>query len=161
MSKTIPRPDEAQVPEAPKKKRKVWLWVVVGIVVVLAIASSQGGGDSNTPAGTDSETNNNSGISSGLGSNDASGDVTVGRCDSNYGIITCALTVVNHSDGRSDYYIEATIEDSTGAKIGTANTLITGVEGGQTAHDELIGTVTGSGKNASIRLTEVQRTASS
>jgi hypothetical protein len=68
---------------------------------------------------------------------------------------------VNHSDGRSDYYIEATIEDSTGAKIGTANTFITGVEGGQTAHDELTGTVTGSGKNASIRLTEVQRTASS
>ena len=60
----------------------------------------------------------------------------------------------------SDSFIEATIEDPSGAKVGTANTFVTAVEGGQTARDELTGTFSGEGKNLSVRLTEVQRTAS-
>jgi glycine cleavage system regulatory protein len=67
---------------------------------------------------------------------------------------------VNSSDGRSDYYIEASVEDSSGAKVGTANTLVTGVDGEQTAKDELTGTFSGKGKDLTVRLTEVQRTAS-
>jgi hypothetical protein len=48
----------------------------------------------------------------------------------------------------NDYYIEATIEDPSGAKVGTANTLVTGVEGGQTAKDELAGTFSGGGRTS-------------
>ena len=103
---------------------------------------------------------NGDGIGQGFGSEDASGDVSVGACETDFGIITCDVTIVNSSDGRSDYYIEATLEDSSGAKVGTANTLMTGVEGGQTAKDELIGTFSGKGKGLAVRLTEVQRTAS-
>jgi hypothetical protein len=77
-----------------------------------------------------------------------------------FGVVTCPLTIVNSSDGRSDYYVEATLEDSSGAKMGTANTLISGVEGGQTARDELTGTVTGRAKDVNARITTVQRTAS-
>lgn len=100
------------------------------------------------------------GIDQGLGTQDASADVSVGDCATDFGLITCDVTIVNSSDGRSDYYIEATIEDSAGAKVGTANSFVTGVEGGQTAKDELTGTFSGGGKNLSVRLTEVQRTAS-
>ena len=99
-------------------------------------------------------------IDPGIGSRDASGDVKVGACKTDFGIITCKLTIVNHSDGESDYYIEATIEDSSGAKIGTANTAVTGVEAGQKAYDKLTGTVTGNAKDADVRITTVQRTAS-
>ena len=103
---------------------------------------------------------NGDGIGQGLGSQDASGDVSVGDCETDFGIITCDVTIVNSSDGRSDYFIDATVEDSSGAKVGTANTLVSGVEGGQTAKDELIGTFSGKGKELTVRLTEVQRTAS-
>jgi hypothetical protein len=67
---------------------------------------------------------NGDGISEGLGSQDASGDVSVGDCETDFGIITCDVTIVNSSDGRSDYYIEASVEDPSGAKVGTANTLV-------------------------------------
>lgn len=100
------------------------------------------------------------GVGQGLGTKDASGDVSVGTCDTNFGIITCKITITNPTDGRSDYYIEATVEDASGVKVGTANTLVTGVEAGQTARDELTGTYTGKAKGLTVRLTEVQRTAS-
>jgi hypothetical protein len=103
---------------------------------------------------------NGDGIGQGFGSEDASGDVSVGDCETDFGIITCDVTIVNSSDGMSDYYIEATVEDSSGAKVGSANTLVSGVEGGQTAKDALTGTFSGKGKDLSVRLTEVQRTAS-
>lgn len=125
-------------------------WIIVG-VLLLAVSG----------AGCETSTTNSNGIDQGLGSQDASGDVSVGSCHASYGIITCKLTIVNHSEGKSDYYVEATIEDSSGAKIGTANTLVTGVEGGQTAYDKLTGTVNGNGKEANVRVTEVQRTSSS
>lgn len=105
-------------------------------------------------------TSDSSGIDQGLGSSDASGDASLGVCKVRFQIVTCALTIVNSSDGRSDYYIEASLEDSSGAKVGTANTLVSGVEGGQTAHDELTGTVSGKGKDVQARVTTVQRTSS-
>ena len=70
------------------------------------------------------------------------------------------LNITNHSEGKSDYYIEATILDKDGTKVGTANTYVTGVEGGQKAKDKLIGTVTGGGKDVTVKITTVQRTAS-
>lgn len=108
----------------------------------------------------DVDTTDAGGVDQGLGSEDASSDVTLGDCKANFGVVTCKLTIVNSSDGRSDYYIEATLEDSSGAKVGTANTLVSGVEAGQTARDELTGTVSGGGKDFKARITTVQRTAS-
>jgi hypothetical protein len=126
-----------------------------GLIVAGAIAKNR-----ENHSGTGKYTTNDSGIDQGLATNDASGDVSVGDCETDFGFISCDVTIVNSSDGRSDYFIEATIEDPSGAKVGTANTFVTGVEGGQTAKDELTGTFSGGGKNLSVRLTEVQRTAS-
>jgi hypothetical protein len=128
---------------------------MIAVVVILGLIIWAGMAKNAEPLGT-----SDSGIDPGLGTQDASGDVSVGNCERDFGLITCDITIVNSSDGRSDYYIEATIEDSSGTKVGTANTFVTGVEGGQTAKDELSGTFSGGGGNLSVRLTEVQRTAS-
>jgi hypothetical protein len=155
-----PLPPPPAAPQAPKKSH-AWLWatlvvvVVFGLIVAGAIAKNN---EDNSGLGNDTTTD--SGIDQGIATNDASGDVSVGDCETDFGFITCDVTIVNSSDGRSDYYIEATVEDQSGAKMGTANTYVTGVEGGQTAKDELRGTFSGAGTNLSVRLTEVQRTAS-
>lgn len=153
-------PPPPSPPPSPRKDHTARNWsiaivVIFGLIVAGAIARN-----SEDNSGTGNDTTTDSGIDQGLAANDASGDVSVGDCETDFGIITCDVTIVNSSDGRSDYYIEATIEDPSGAKVGTANTFVTGVEGGQTAKDELTGTFSGGGKNLSVRLTEVQRTAS-
>ena len=153
-------PPPPSPPPSPRKDHTARNWsiaivVIFGLIVAGAIARN-----SEDNSGTGNDTTTDSGIDQGLAANDASGDVSVGDCETDFGFITCDVTIVNSSDGRSDYYIEATIEDPSGAKVGTANTFVTGVEGGQTAKDELTGTFSGGGKNLSVRLTEVQRTAS-
>jgi hypothetical protein len=126
-----------------------------GLILLLGMAEN-----AVSPRTTDTPTNDSGDIHSGLATKDAPGDVSVDACDVDPGVLTCDVTIVNSSDGRSDYYIEATIGDASGAKVGTANTLVTGLEGGQRAEDELTGTFSGNGKKLALRLTEVQRTAS-
>jgi hypothetical protein len=94
---------------------------------------------------TTSDNNDSGGIDPGFGSQDASGDVSLvqGSCDGGYGILTCKLDITNSSDGTSDYYIEAEIDDASGANIGTANAFVQHVAGGQSAHTELTGTLYG------------------
>jgi hypothetical protein len=153
-----PLPPAPSPPASPQKDHTARNWtiaVVVGLIVAGAIAKNN-----EDNSGLGNETTNDGGIDQGFATNDASGDVSVGDCETEFGFITCDVTIVNSSDGRSDYFIEATIEDPSGAKVGTANTFVTGVEGGQTALDELTGAFSGGGKNLSVRLTEVQRTAS-
>jgi hypothetical protein len=136
-----PPPDRA--PSTPPKRshaaRNATITVVVlfGLIIWAAMAKNA------EPPGTSDTQVEDSGIDSGLGTQDASGDVSVGDCETDFGLITCDVTIVNSSDGRSDYYIEATIEDPSGAKVGTANIFVTGVEGGQTAKDQLTGTFSG------------------
>jgi hypothetical protein len=157
-----PRPDlRAPPPPPPSRSRKdhsarnwtIAIGVIFGLIVAGAIAKN-----SEDNSGTDTTTD--SGIDQGIATNDASGDVSVGDCETEFGLLTCDVTIVNSSDDRSDYLIDATVEDSSGAKVGIANTYVTGVEGGQTAKAELTGTFSGEGTNLSVRLTEVQRTAS-
>jgi hypothetical protein len=156
----ISLPPAPPTPQASKKSR-AWLWATLGVVVVFGlIVAGAIAKNSEENSGTGNDTTTDSGIDQGVATNDASGDVSVGDCETDFGFITCDVTIVNSSDGRSDYFIEATIEDPSGAKVGTANTFVTGVEGGQTALDELTGTFSGGAKNLSVRLTEVQRTAS-
>lgn len=109
-----------------------------------------------------STTSSSSGsVGQGLGSNDASGDVTLGTCKSGFGgIVTCKLTILNHSEKTSDYFIEAEVDDASGANVGTANAMAQHVGAGQTAKAELTGFVSGNGKNVTVKITQVQRTAS-
>jgi hypothetical protein len=126
-----PRPDLRTPPPAPPTKPKprpstgfIVAMVISGLIVLGGIGTAVGGG-------SDSGSSDSSGIDSGLGTQDASGDVSVGDCETDFGLITCDVTIVNSSDGRSDCYIEATIEDPSGANVGTANTLVLG-GGGRT-----------------------------
>jgi len=155
-----PLPPPPSPPPSPPKDHTARNWTIAIVVIFGLIVAGAIAKNNEDNSGTGNETTNDSGIDQGLATNDASGDVSVGDCETDFGFITCDVTIVNSSDGRSDYYIEATIEDPSGAKVGTANTFVTGVEGGQTAKDELTGTFSGGGNNLSVRLTEVQRTAS-
>lgn len=139
-------------PAPPKKKRHIGWWILAAIIVLVAVGVSQ------TESGTDTDTDSD-GVSKGLGSQDASDDVEMGSCSADFSILTCELTITNPTDGASDYYVEATIYDAADANIGTANTFVSRVDAYGTAHAKLTGTFTG--KWDSIRLTEVQRTASS
>jgi hypothetical protein len=159
-SSGYPLPPPPSPPPSPRKDHTARNWTIAVVVIFGLIVAGAIAKNSEDNSGTGNDTTTDSGIDQGLATNDASGDVSVGDCETDFGFITCDVTIVNSSDGRSDYFIEATIEDPSGAKVGTANTFVTGVEGGQTALDELTGTFSGGGKNLSVRLTEVQRTAS-
>jgi hypothetical protein len=159
-----PGPDlRAPPPSPPSRSRKdhaarnwtIAIVVIFGLIVAGAIAKN-----SQDNSGIGNDTTTDSGIDQGIATDDASGDVSVGDCETEFGLLTCDITIVNSSDSRSDYLIDATVEDPSGAKVGIANTFVTGVEGGQTAKAELTGTFSGAGTNLSVRLTEVQRTAS-
>lgn len=127
----------------------------LGLTLLVGMSKS-----TESPRTTDMPIKDSGGIDSGLETQDALGDVSVGACNTDFGLLRCEVTIVNSSGGRSDYDIEATIENPSGAKVGTARTMVTGVEGGQTAKDELIGTFTGRGKKLTLRLEKVQRIAS-
>lgn len=100
------------------------------------------------------------GVGQGFGTSDASADVTLGNCSTSFGTITCEVDILNHSDGTSDYYIEAEVDDTSGANIGMVNAVASHVGAGQAAHAELFGGFTGSADDVTVKLTEVQRTAS-
>ena len=113
-----------------------------------------------TACSTTTSTNSN-GIDPGLGANDASGDVKLGSCGKpSFGIMTCQLTITNHSDGTSDYYIEGVVENAAGDNIGDGNATASHVEAGQTAKTKFTGILNGKADGATVRITTVQRTAS-
>ena len=60
--------------------------------------------------GASAETPNPNGIDPGFGSQDASGDVKLGECKADFGVLTCQLAIQNPTDGTSDYYVEASME---------------------------------------------------
>jgi hypothetical protein len=123
-------------------------------LMLLSGAKSAESGPADTPV------KDSGGTHSGLPTQDVYGDILVGACNTGFGLLRCDVTIVNSSGGRADYDIRATIENSSGAKVGTARTMVTGVEGGQTTKDELIGTFTGRGKKLTLLLKKVQRIAS-
>ena len=123
--------------------------IILGIALLALVA-----------AGCETSSTSDNGIDPGLGTQDASGDVELGRCSVDFKIVTCQLNIHNSSDGRSDYFIEATFTDSSGANVGSGNAFATGIEGGQDAKSNLIGTISGNDEDVNGKITQVQRTAS-
>jgi hypothetical protein len=146
------RPDAPPAPvyAPPKKKmgKGKWALIVIGGLIVLgAIGNAV---NPKPPPGTNP----------GLGTNDASADlVGVSGCDSSYGIVTCTLTLTNHSSGTSNYYVEATLTDSSGVNVGMANALASNVAPGQTAKTDISGPYTGSDTNLQVKVITIQRTS--
>lgn len=147
-----------------KKRRKKWPWVVaiIGVLVVIgAIASAASPkndtakpapvASSPTPVRRTSQsvtstpkttakpapTTSQSSISRGLGSKDASGDVTIGKPTSDGYTVTAPVTVTNHSSKRSDYFIDISLESKDGkTQYDTTTVFSESVEPGQTAKED-------------------------
>jgi hypothetical protein len=135
--------------------RKILLTIaacIAGLFLIGAIF-----GNSDQPNTTEPQ---HSGISKGLGSADAAGDVDkirVNQPDA-IGVRYGFVQVTNHSKGTSDYSIELRVLDSSGVNVGTAYASADRVEPGQTAKATFMVTEDGADR---VEITKLQRTASS
>ena len=97
-------------------------------------------------------------MSQGLGAKDASGDVKIVAFDQGEFGSEVELEITNHSDGRSDYYVELSLLDADGTNVGWTNATAMAVEPGQKA--KVTAPVVEDGA-VKAKVHEVQRTASS
>lgn len=101
-------------------------------------------------------------ISQGLGSQDASADVKLGKVviDPDLGWTTAKVTVTNNSDGKSDYWIELVAESEDGSEqYDTAFVMVSGLKPGQKKSEEAT-FFEDIPEGAIVKFTEIQRTAS-
>jgi len=154
-----PPPKQAAPAPAPAKNNSARNWTIaVGVIIALiVIGALNKNSDSSTTTHTE-----DTGIDSGLGTNDASGDVTLSSCHDGgqyaHTIVECKVTIHNTSDGTSDYYIEAQAQRDGVVIGGLINAAVSSVPGGGTAEAKLTGVADGTWD--SVRLITVQRTAS-
>jgi len=144
-----------QPPRKPKHTFRNLAFVgLAAIVLIITVAVATGGSkkDDNGPA-------KSPGVSRGIAAKDASADVTKVTCGTaSYGLMSGQVAITNHSGGRSDYTISVVYLDAKGTHLGEGTAFVQNVEAHQKAVTDLVGTVTG--KPASCKVTEVQRTAS-
>lgn len=155
---TPPPPQWGPVPPSQPRKRRntgvVIIVIVAGLLAILAIAmaTSDPAAPSGKPAATDS------GISKGLGTKDASGDVKLlSFRHRGYSEYQGTIEIINHSDGTSDYYIELVILDQDGTNIDWTNAVAEHVRPGQRA---LVSFSTFEKLAHKAVVTEIQRTSS-
>jgi hypothetical protein len=101
------------------------------------------------------------GVSHGLGSTNATGDVDKIRVDTTpdaIGFKQGFVQVTNHSSGTSDYSIKLRVLGATGVNLGMANATAHAVAPGQTAKAKFMLTDDSADR---VEITEIQRTASS
>jgi hypothetical protein len=161
-----PGPPPGWQPQPPKKSHKVRnvLLAVVGIfVLIIVIAAVASGGSKSDKASNPGSTQSN-GISTGLGSKDASKDIKLGNPDASDGFaIKVPVTATNSSSKRSDYLVDLSLESVDGkTQYDTATAFLENVEPGQTASDDAIFIkLSKLPAGAQIVVKTVQRTASS
>jgi hypothetical protein len=129
-------------------------WAIGAVVVIGVIACGA----------SCSNTNSNNGISQGLGSQDATKDVSVTTCKSEPDGLggtepKVVLSIVNHSSKRSDYFIEVQLVGFDGSRVGDGNDLVTGLNPDQSSI-ETVADATANSKEFTCRIQTVQRTAS-
>jgi hypothetical protein len=157
-----PRPDLRTPPPPPtsRKDHSARNWTIAVVVIFGLIIL--GAMNKNASDSTGNENGvEESGIDQGFGTEDASGDVTLGSCREgpySHESVECMLTIHNSSDGTSDYYIEGQALRDGIVIGGLINALVSSVPGGGTAEADLTGVVDGPWD--SVRITTVQRTAS-
>jgi len=166
-----PPPEWGARPPTPNPKKKGPILhvveMVIGGLLVVGVVNSAMSGD-NQPQATGSQASTeapakakakkDSGVSSGLGTKDATADVkVVGITDDPY-LREVELLITNHSSGRSDYYVELSLLDASGTNVGWTNALVQALEPGQKAKAKAPITDDGAVK---VKVHEVQRTASS
>ncbi len=99
-----------------------------------------------------------SSVSQGGAAKSAAEDVKLGDMKTPYGTVEIPVTITNHSSKPSDYSIEATLFNSDGTQVGTADTYVRRVMPHAKAKDKLIA-VDANGA-VTFKLTKVERTAS-
>jgi hypothetical protein len=151
------------IKEAKPFYRKWWFWVFIVTPIVLFAGCTAITIGALSGVDTDSsltEATNESGISQGVGSKDASADVKLVRFSGPdvLGLMTVHIEVTNNSSERSDYYIEMALVDKAGNNVGMTNAVADNIEPGQKAKAEAqFSTSDGADE---VKVTEVSRTAS-
>lgn len=135
--------------------------IIIGLAVIVGIGVAIGASHGSSGNSGNHGTNNNTGITTGIGSKDASGDVTLATgAPDDAGILTVPVIITNHSSKRSDYFVDLAAESADGShQYGTTTAMSMGLDAGQTA------TVSGLffdtvPAGAKIVVKSVQRTAS-
>jgi len=132
--------------------------VVLGLVAVAVIAVACSSLASSSSGGSTSSSK----VGQGLGTQDATGDVTLGACHDGgayaHDLVKCRLTIVNHSGGTSDYYVEAQALRGTTIVGSMINASATAVPANGKASVSLSGLA--DGKWDQVKITQIQRTAS-
>jgi hypothetical protein len=153
-------------PVPPKKKSHKLRWTLIGLTggvigIVIIVVSAAGGGTATTNTPT---TNQSPGVSRGIGSQDASGDIKLGSYTTDaIKVGHVQVTVTNHSSKRSDYMITVALESADGhTQYDTADVYAQNLEPGQTTSQDGIfaSTSTNPPATAKLVLKSVERTAS-
>ena len=158
-------PPQPLPPVPPKKSHKLrhTLFGLVGLIVlIVVIVIAAGGGSKPSSSSNSGSSHSNSGISQGIGAQDATRDVTLGpvQAPDSIGVRYEKVTVVNHSSKRSDYMIDVAVQSTDGkTQYATGTALINNVDPGQTASDQVMFT-SHIPAGAKAVLKTVERTAS-
>jgi hypothetical protein len=133
---------------------------VTALIAVLTVSGCSSAGDGGSGG---SSKKPSSGISKGVGTKDASGDIKVGKGvkDAALGWVSVPVTITNHSSKRSDYFVDLAIESADGStQYDTTTVFAQAVEPGQKATEKGQFTKDGIPVTAKIVIKSVQRTAS-
>lgn len=153
-------------PIQPKKKSHKLRWALLGVGgivgIIIVISTAAGGGTTNTPSTP--TTNQSPGVSHGIGSQNASGDVKLGSYTTDAAQFGhTGVTITNHSSKRSDYMITVALESADGhTQYDTADVYVQNLEPGQTTSQDGIfaNAPTNPPATAKLVLKSVERTAS-
>lgn len=149
-----------------KKKRFLGL-IAIGVIAVIVIASGQGSTPATNTESSDSSVDSNSGsttedtIGTGLGSQDASGDIDSLDCGSPdaIGAIYPSVKITNRSEKRSNYFVTVTFESpDASTKYDEALIMVTSLNPGQSMSEEGI-VLNEMPADAICKVTEIQRTS--
>ncbi len=142
-----------------RKKRYIFS---IAIIAIIAIANSPGSKDDTTP----NSSNPNaaaSGIDNGIGTKDASADVSraiLGPVDA-IGVRAVTLTVTNNSSERSNYLIDLSIESPDGlTQYDTSLASVNNLEPGQTTTVEALPITKEVRVDAVVKIKTISRLAS-
>jgi hypothetical protein len=138
-----------------RKKRYLFI-IAILLVIGLSVASSRGSKDDASPKTV-------SGVDKGIGSADASADVSgavLGQPDA-IGFRTVMLTVTNNSSKRSNYMIDLSIESPDGTtQYDTSFASVNNLEPGQTTNVDALSTTRDIPVDAIVTIKTVSRLAS-
>jgi hypothetical protein len=140
--------------------------LLAGALFVAVLATAASGSDSATKAKSDGTTKTgDTSITNGLGSADASGDVTdpkiVREGEDPLTLTYASVAIKNNSSKRSDYFVTLAVESPDGAtRIDETVVSVSGLEPGQSAVEK--GMLTKDiPADAVVKVQQVQRLASS